>query len=277
MIKSYYKIILLTLLLSAGIFLTCFNLAGSINHYRYALGVLFTVLVGFIVASFKITIQDPYGSTNQKSLRFTQFLDGLTGNRLKAAVLVSAAISLLLELAMIRWQSSLFQFFAFHRNLSLLAAFGGLAMGYAVADKKCIPLSMMLAFLALHFTWMLGLRYGFTMNGANAAFTTGFFFSERYEMGQSLHPSAFQVFIQFGFTLSLFLFNYLIFMPVGQVCGRLLDRLPNLKGYGLNLLGSCAGVVAMVLLSLAWAPAGVWFLTAGVMIVVFFLWFDNAN
>jgi len=38
----------------------------------------------------------------------------------------------------------------------------------------------------------------------------------------------------------IFLLTTLAFLPIGQLCGRLMQRRPNLKAYGLNLLGSLA-------------------------------------
>ena len=48
-------------------------------------------------------------------------------------------------------------------------------------------------------------------------------------------------------------------MPVGQLCGRLMERRTKLRAYGLNLLGSLLGVVLMLVASLLWTPPLVWF------------------
>ena len=43
----------------------------------------------------------------------------------------------------------------------------------------------------------------------------------------------------------LFLITALTFVPIGQLCGRLMERRRNLRAYGLNLLGSIVGVFLM--------------------------------
>jgi drug/metabolite transporter (DMT)-like permease len=47
------------------------------------------------------------------SVAQAQFLDSIDSKNVNVAILVSAALSLFLELAIIRWQSSVFEFFCF--------------------------------------------------------------------------------------------------------------------------------------------------------------------
>jgi spermidine synthase len=51
----------------------------------------------------------------------------------------------------------------------------------------------------------------------------------------------------------------LAFVPVGQLCGKLMERQAQLSAYGLNLLGSVLGVSLMFLVSFLWTPPVVWF------------------
>ena len=51
-------------------------------------------------------------------------------------VLVSAALSLFLELTFIRWQSTVFPFFAFYKNFGLLSCFAGLGIGYDIIRRS---------------------------------------------------------------------------------------------------------------------------------------------
>ena len=62
----------------------------------------------------------------------------------------------------------------------------------------------------------------------------------------------------------MLLFTALVFVPIGQLCGRLLDRLPQLQAYGWNLVGSLGGVVLMFVVSYLWTPPLVWFVLAAV-------------
>ena len=82
---------------------------------------------------------------NANALAQAQFLDKLDPRYVDLAILFSAALSLFLELALIRWQSSVLIFLAFYKNFSLLACFAGLGLGYALAGRNRIPLLMVTA------------------------------------------------------------------------------------------------------------------------------------
>ena len=61
------------------------------------------------------------------------------------------------------------------------------------------------------------------------------------------------------FLTVVFLLTALAFVPVGQLCGRLMERLPSLHAYRLNLLGSLGGVALMLGTSFLWTPPAIWF------------------
>src|SRR5262249_36812074 len=82
------------------------------------------------------------------------FLDTISGPSLSKAIVGSAALSLFLELAVIRWQGTVSEFFAFYKNYGLLACFAGLGLGYAMCrHENGIPLQLTLPLL----TWQCGL------------------------------------------------------------------------------------------------------------------------
>ena len=60
-------------------------------------------------------------------------------------------------------------------------------------------------------------------------------------------------------------------MPVGQLCGRLMERRTKLRAYGLNLLGSLLGVLLMLVASFLWTPPLVWFALCFLAILLFTL------
>jgi hypothetical protein len=64
---------------------------------------------------------------------------------LGVAIAGAAALSLFLELAVIRWHGAIFEFFAFYKNYGLLACFAGLGLGNALSrSKDGIPLLLVL-------------------------------------------------------------------------------------------------------------------------------------
>jgi spermidine synthase len=196
----------------------------------------------------------PYLQTESRNQ--AAFLEGLPDSYLAFAIIASAGLSLLLELAIIRWHGTVFEFFAFYKNYGLLACFAGLGLGYAVSRHESgIPLSLTLPLLAWQFVLLIVLRFGLLGPASSLATTP---FREQLSMGvQAASPS--QIGAVYLLLAVVFLLTALAFIPVGQLCGKLMERKSQLSAYGLNLLGSLLGVLLMFLLSYLWTPPIAWF------------------
>src|SRR6202043_2910637 len=200
---------------------------------------------------------------NANALAQAQFLDKLDPRYVDLAILFSAALSLFLELALIRWQSSVLIFLAFYKNFSLLACFAGLGLGYALAGRNRIPLLMVLPLLAAQFCFFLLIRVVPIDLSVNP-------FREQLTMG--LQQGGWVAAVVLFLLLSvLFLLTAVTFVPIGQLCGRLMERRKNLRAYGLNLLGSLLGVLLMLGASFLWTPPLVWFALCFLGILLFHL------
>jgi spermine/spermidine synthase len=203
-------------------------------------------------------------------LRQDAFLNSIPEKYLGPAIFTSAALSLFLELAVIRWQASVFELFAFYKNLSLLACFAGLGLGYALASRKVIPLFLSMPLFAWQFVLLLAMRYG--LSGDSRISLKMLPFSEQLNMGLP-HATTLVQGLQTYYVLALvFTLTALAFIPIGQLCGCLLERREKLSAYGLNLAGSIAGVLLMFALSAFWTPPVVWFLVAFAFLLVFHVW-----
>jgi hypothetical protein len=176
-----------------GILLVCLATIATVGFY-YAL----KKVVSFIDASAKAQ---------------ARFLDTLNAKYADAAFLFSAALSLFLELAIIRWKSSVLPFFAFYKNFSLLACFVGLGMGYALAARDHIPFAIVLPLLTWQFSFMPLVGYG-----PDSALIT-IPFREQLTMGLGVGDLLYILFT-IGLLAIVFLITALTFMPVGQLCGR---------------------------------------------------------
>jgi len=201
------------------------------------------------------------------------YLDTLDASKVSLAIVLAAAASLFFELIMIRWQASLVPLFAFYKNFSLLACFAGLGLGYGLARQKHIPLLLGLVMLAALVAGLSLLRMGID---TRSQLMTTVPVVEQQSMGLISIPSyyflvgfiPYYIFIGIVFTITA-----LAFIPVGQVCGRLMQRKPDLIAYGLNLLGSIIGIVLIFIISYLWSPPVIWFsLLLGIL-----LWFQRAN
>ena len=214
-----------------------------------AQGILVVCLATIVTVAFYYALKKLVPFIEASAQAQAMFLDTLNAKYADAAILFSAALSLFFELAIIRWQSAILEFFAFYKNFSLLACFAGLGLGYALATRDRIPLVVVIPLLAWQFTFMTIVRYG-----AGVDFQT-IPFQEQLTMGVDVGV----VDLLYALLTVVFLITTLAFMPVGQLCGRLMERRTNLRAYGLNLLGSLLGVLLMLLASLFWTLRLYWF------------------
>ena len=183
--------------------------------------------------------------------------DWLSGRSLATAIVAAAGISLFLELMLIRWHGTVFEIFAFYKNLSLMACFLGLGLGYALATGIQIPLVLSCPLLAFQMALLLLLRHALAPVQRTAL--NGIPIQEQLNLGAGNTQAPLQVFAIYAFLSIVFLLTALAFLPVGQLAGRLMDRTERLRAYGLNLLGSFLGVVAAFAVSWLYLPPTAWF------------------
>jgi spermidine synthase len=197
------------------------------------------------------------------------FLETLDPRYIDVAIAMAAALSLFLELALIRWQSSVLEFLAFYKNFSLLACFAGLGLGYALAARDRIPLQMVVPLLGAQFGFLLLVRIEFLFVGSESTRFEVNPFREQLAMGVSPGHGVDAVGL-FLLLAVIFLLTALTFVPIGQLCGCLMERRKNLRAYGLNLIGSLLGVIMMLAASLLWTPPLVWFALCFLGIMLFY-------
>jgi spermidine synthase len=199
-----------------------------------------------------------------------RYLDTMPVQWLDLAIAAAAGMSLLLELSVIRWQGSVFPFFAFYTNFGLLACFAGLGLGYALAARDRIPLVLVLPLLAWQFLYLIGLREG--LDPRQMQVLGSIPVVEQSNMGVTSTRTFTHGFAIYFFLSTIFLLTALTFIPIGQACGRLMARRPQLRAYGLNLAGSLGGVVAMFLASSFWTPPIVWYAVSFLVILLLTVW-----
>lgn len=186
-----------------------------------------------------------------------RFLDSIPIRWVDIAILASAALSLYLELSLIRWQGSIFEVFAFYKNFGLLSCFLGLGLGYALSGRPQLPLIVATPLLVWQFIVLTITRQG--PDGWSASLLRALPVKEQLHMGAVSDIPLAKYLGVFMLLIVVLLLTALALMPVGQLCGRLLDRRPKLTAYGWNLLGSLLGVALLFGLSLLWTPPIVWF------------------
>lgn len=262
MTSTYARLVRLSFLLSSLLPLVVATSSGSLHSQGVSPSYWGAVVAGIPVAlalswllGRLLAAWDPL--LDELAHDQALFLDRLPERQLELAIAGSAALSLFLELTVIRWQGTTWEFFAFYKNLGLLSCFAGLGLGYALAGRDRIPLVLVGPLLAFQILLLQTLRYG--IGDAAIQSLQVLPVVEQLNMGLATGPTAANWIATYFFIGTVFLLTALAFVPVGQVCGRLMERLPALRAYGLNVAGSLGGVALMIVTSFLWTPPAVWF------------------
>ena len=252
---------------------------GAERPARAAAAIL--ALAGFLLCmKFRIParLREVYGDfirdTGGALIKWTE---AASPRAIALSIVALAAISLFLELVLIRWQGGFFPIFALYKNFTLLACFCGLGIGYALARDKQLYLSLTLPMLALTLVTLSFLRYvgdASTMEAFSVvpvreeAYVAGFAAQQAGPAEKILHdlPAYYLLFLTF-------MLNVLVLLPIAQFCGLLMQRKEALRSYGLNLSGSIAGVVLLFLLSWLWIGPVAWFGLPAALL----LWYQAAS
>jgi spermidine synthase len=224
-------------------------------------------LIGCVIIYRIFNLLEPQLQNTSKAQ--VRFVDELPVRWVPLAILASAFGGLALELAIIRWQGTVWEIFAFYKNFGLLSCFAGLGIGYSLARRDRIPLLLSFPLLALQALVLVAMRHGMTTWQLTSLVEIPF--KEQLHMGFDASvsvnspPHLIAVYVFLG---TVMLLTALAFVPIGQISGRLLERSTALKAYGLNLAGSILGTLAMLALSMLWTPPTIWFVFCFVVLLV---------
>ena len=272
MLSSYLILIRIAIFSSCVLPLFIIVTNKTINSSRLNPGLLVFAGGTFIVlAVLWLLLNRLSKAIEEISQQQALFLDQLQDELVGAAIVISACLSLFFELSLIRWHSTVFPIFSEYKNYSLLACFAGLGLGYALAKRKEIPLVCTIPILVFEIGLMFFLRYW------KSEISSALLFSPVVEQISLSMSGAKKVsqYINIYFFLGItFLLTALALIPIGQLCGRLMERRPKLSAYGKNLLGSLLGVILIFVLSFLWTPPVIWF-SIGLFGVLLFLSFRN--
>lgn len=178
---------------------------------------------------------------------------------------LTSALSLFLELAVIRWISGEVRLLAYFKNLPLLAAFLGLAVGFAVVDK---PRDYRGAFAPLLTVFvLLGLAIGRVSSRRPLAYPG----LDQDWLWWAAPVSDWIALVTFhGILLVTTLLIVLLFIPLGQAVGREMREHAPLPAYLVNILASLIGVWVFALASFLQTPPVVWFGIAAMGMAIYY-------
>lgn len=175
--------------------------------------------------------------------------------------------SLFLEILIIRWISTEVRIFAYFKNLSLIACFLGLGLGYATAERyksmKGTLVTILLLVLLMRTPFVPEDKLVFHRITHMLSFDDFFVWATMRDL-----PQLGQVIIGLVLMIILFAMIVALFVPMGQYLGRLFERSPNrIHAYSINVVGSLLGIWLFSLLSYLSYPPHYWFVVGLLLLI----------
>ena len=195
--------------------------------------------------------------------------EALGGFRYRQLILISA-LSLFVEMLMIRWVSSEIRIFAYFKNFVLVACFLGFGLGCYLCRRRVQLMAMIAPLLVLTLILkspIYGLRLAIAtlpaMLGASA---------EVHVWGVPALPTSWWgMALALSFVVPLFALIATAFIPFGQLVGWYLENASKgVVAYSVNVLASLAGIAGFTLLCFLDCPPWIWFAVAGLLSVATF-------
>lgn len=175
----------------------------------------------------------------------------------------AAALGLFLELMLVRMHGNSVQLFAYYKNVSLMSCFLGLGIGYSLNKSKPLTLAFFLPMVSLELLFLNVMRW------ADLSYLLRNPAKEQATFEIYLANTIADFMISLGFIVTVFVFNTLVFVPLGQLASQLMSKKSSLYCYSWNLVGSLAGIVLFALLSFLWMPPAMWMAISALGVLLF--------
>jgi spermidine synthase len=202
-----------------------------------------------------------YSSFTDDLAAFTARVDALSDSVRRFDLLLASVLGLFLEVALIRWHGTEFRACAYFKSLTLLACFLGLGLGFARARRPVLSFPIALLILSVQVLVMDVL----SLAEADRAVRNPLDGEILWGLGTMTNVLHHVVF--YGFFAALYVATILVFIPIGQLTGRLMDPQRPIASYTINILGSLLGVALFAGASFLWLPPVLWFGLAAVIAV----------
>jgi SAM-dependent methyltransferase len=237
-----------------------------ILHSPSFLGVLLVVaglLIWQVYWLFRL-----YDENRVHSVRWQRSLEispqQLGGFRYSTLALISA-LSLFLEMMMIRWISSEIRVFAYFKNLVLVSCFLGFGLGCYLCRRRIQLMALIAPTIVLTALLKTPLSPLHQIVAALPQMLGGG--TEVHIWGVPAYPTSWSgTLLALAVMVPLFAVIAMVFVPMGQLVGWYLENAGSgITAYSVNVLASLAGITAYAALCFLYQPPAVWMLVAGVL------------
>ena len=223
------------------------HVSAADENFFYIYVSFFIFILGLFLLknSYKIIFYNEY-LINSSEEKF------INNKNVLLKIVIACALSLFLELSIIRIHSSYIHFFSFLKNISLISCFLGLGIGYALKNYKLVSLNWVFPLLFLQVSMIYFL--------SDTPIATALInpISERMTMGQDTADNFIHLILIYLLIIFIFIFNALCFVPIGHLISRLMNNVNNLKAYGFNLIGSILGILLFIFFSFIHTSPLIW-------------------
>ncbi|MGA8761630.1 MAG: hypothetical protein WB562_01970 [Candidatus Sulfotelmatobacter sp.] len=182
-----------------------------------------------------------------------------------ALLFLASTAALYFELVIIRYLASEIRVFAYLKNMPLIASFFGIGLGMILGRphprlRRILPTLAALLFLLIANASFLRITHVPMPTSDYWTFTFGIF------------RGSLRVALVYVFAVLYFLgLAIALFVVLGGLVGEYLVELPQLRAYGVNLLGSLVGIALFTLLAFLYMPPWVWLMVGFLLLVPFFI------
>ncbi len=190
------------------------------------------------------------------------------------AIFLVSFLTLFLEMLFIRWIGTEIRLFAYLQNTILVVCFLGLGLGMFTSSRKIdikqslIPLTIILLLMAIPLT-----RLAIGSVSELLSTTSGLVIWYNGTSAGDVGLNLFRLILGLSTTFAILILIVDIFVPLGRVLGRLMNASSNsIQTYTINILGSILGTWCFVLLGYFYQPPFVWFLVAGILLMLIVFW-----
>ena len=222
--------------------------AADENFYSIYFGIGFSIISLILIYNFRKVLFKKNYLINSSTLSFEK----IKKKDLFLSIILATALSLFLELSIIRIQSSYLHFFSFLKNISLISCFLGLGIGYALKNKSLISLNWVFPLIVVQILTL----YLFSQTPISTILINPI--AEQFTMGIDTARSLSHIIIIYSFILFIFIFNALCFIPLGSLISLLMCRMNTLEAYSYNLLGSLFGIILFIFFSFLSTTPMIW-------------------
>ncbi len=228
------------------------------NYFNiyFGSGLLFFAI--FLIYNFKKILFEKNFFIPSYNLKF----DNINKNDLYLNIIIATALSLFLELSIIRIQSSYLHFFSFLKNISLISCFLGLGIGYALKNKNLISLNWVFPLVSIQIL----ILFFFSQTPISTILINPI--AEQFTMGQDTARSLSHLSIIYLFIVFIFILNALCFVPIGHLISILMSKTDSLISYSFNLLGSLLGIVVFIFFSFLKTSPIIWIIFSLILFII---------